>query len=176
MSRSLPTTARYHDVRVVAPAVVKFHLISRQAQRIGWMFALLSRDCSAALLHIASCIARYTLEQRAAESARIRAEYPGRIPLICERSPLCSTVKRINRSKYLVPEDLTFGQFFHLVRNKLKVPPATALFFYVDNAMPSTSRLVSELYESHKNEDGFLYMTYAGENTFGGADVCSSMK
>jgi GABA(A) receptor-associated protein len=111
---------------------------------------------------------RYTFEQRASESARIRDAYPGRVPVICERSDVCSTVPRIGRSKYLVPLDLTFGQFFHVVRSKVKVPPATALFFYVGNDMPATSCLVSELYESHKNEDGFLYLTYAGENTFGG--------
>lgn len=26
---------------------------------------------------------------------------------------------------------------------------------------------MSALYEEHKDEDGFLYMTYSGENTFG---------
>ncbi|KAI5447209.1 Autophagy- protein 8C-like, variant 2 [Lathyrus oleraceus] len=29
------------------------------------------------------------------------------------------------------------------------------------------SALMSALYEEHKDEDGFLYMTYSGENTFG---------
>jgi GABA(A) receptor-associated protein len=27
--------------------------------------------------------------------------------------------------------------------------------------------LMSTLYEEHKDEDGFLYMTYSGETTFG---------
>lgn len=28
--------------------------------------------------------------------------------------------------------------------------------------------LMSSVYEDHKDEDGFLYITYSGENTFGG--------
>jgi len=27
---------------------------------------------------------------------------------------------------------------------------------------------MSSVYEDHKDEDGFLYITYSGENTFGG--------
>jgi hypothetical protein len=27
--------------------------------------------------------------------------------------------------------------------------------------------LMSAIYEEHKDDDGFLYMTYSGENTFG---------
>ena len=27
---------------------------------------------------------------------------------------------------------------------------------------------MSSIYEDHKDEDGFLYITYSGENTFGG--------
>ncbi len=27
--------------------------------------------------------------------------------------------------------------------------------------------LMSSIYEDHKDEDGFLYITYSGENTFG---------
>jgi GABA(A) receptor-associated protein len=29
--------------------------------------------------------------------------------------------------------------------------------------------LMSAIYEESKDEDGFLYMTYSGENTFGSA-------
>ena len=28
--------------------------------------------------------------------------------------------------------------------------------------------LMSTMYEDHKDEDGFMYITYSGENTFGG--------
>lgn len=31
------------------------------------------------------------------------------------------------------------------------------------------SASVGEVYEEHKDEDGFLYVQYSGENTFGAA-------
>ncbi len=32
----------------------------------------------------------------------------------------------------------------------------------------NAAALMSSVYEDHKDEDGFLYITYSGENTFGG--------
>lgn len=34
--------------------------------------------------------------------------------------------------------------------------------------------LMSSVYEDHKDEDGFLYITYSGENTFGCSNSSSS--
>lgn len=31
--------------------------------------------------------------------------------------------------------------------------------------------LMSQIYKENKDEDDFLYVTYSGESTFGGADV-----
>lgn len=32
--------------------------------------------------------------------------------------------------------------------------------------------MMSSIYDEHKDEDGFVYFTYSGENTFGGASGC----
>lgn len=32
---------------------------------------------------------------------------------------------------------------------------------------PPAASLMSAIYEAHKAKDGFLYITYSGENTFG---------
>ncbi len=32
--------------------------------------------------------------------------------------------------------------------------------------------MMSSIYEEHKDEDGFFYFTYNGENTFGDLYVC----
>ena len=37
---------------------------------------------------------------------------------------------------------------------------------YVDSRLLAAA-LMSSIYEDHKDEDGFLYVTYSGENTFG---------
>jgi len=41
----------------------------------------------------------------------------------------------------------------------------------VNNALPPTASLMSTIYEENKDEDGFLYVQYSGENTFGGEEV-----
>jgi GABA(A) receptor-associated protein len=33
--------------------------------------------------------------------------------------------------------------------------------------MPATSQLLSLIYQEHSDKDGFLYITYTGESTFG---------
>ena len=32
--------------------------------------------------------------------------------------------------------------------------------------------MMSSIYDEHKDEDGFLYFTYSGENTFGSLTMC----
>jgi len=36
---------------------------------------------------------------------------------------------------------------------------------------PTAAALVSQIYARFKDEDGFLYIVYSGENTFGAADT-----
>jgi GABA(A) receptor-associated protein len=36
--------------------------------------------------------------------------------------------------------------------------------------------MMSAIYEENKDEDGFLYMTYSGENTFGSCWVKKSIR
>uniref|UniRef100_A0A0E0NFW0 Autophagy-related protein n=1 Tax=Oryza rufipogon TaxID=4529 RepID=A0A0E0NFW0_ORYRU len=44
----------------------------------------------------------------------------------------------------------------------------TALFVFVNNTLPQTAQLMGSVYESYKDEgDGFLYLCYSSEKTFG---------
>jgi GABA(A) receptor-associated protein len=105
-------------------------------------------------------------EKRAAESARIRAKYGERIPVIVERS-VTSDLEPIDKTKFLVPGDLTVGQFIYVVRRRIKLEAETALFLTVNGTMMATSATMSHVDAAHCHEDGFLYVTYSGENTFG---------
>jgi GABA(A) receptor-associated protein len=67
-----------------------------------------------------------------------------------------------------VPADLTVGQFVYVIRKRIKLSPEKAIFIFVKNVLPPTAALMSSVYEDHRDEDGFLYVTYSGENTFGG--------
>jgi GABA(A) receptor-associated protein len=110
--------------------------------------------------------AEHTLEQRKAESERIRAKYPDRIPVICEKTEK-SNVQDIDKKKYLVPADLTCGQFIYVIRKRLKLPPEQAIYLFVNGKIPPTAALLNAIYEENKDVDGFLYIAYSGDNTFG---------
>ena len=102
------------------------------------------------------------------EADRVRTKYPNRIPVIVERAENCREVEIIDKKKYLVPTDLTMGQFIYVIRKRLKTITAEkALFIFVGNIMPPTGENMAVIYEKNKDEDGFLYITYSGENTFG---------
>lgn len=110
---------------------------------------------------------QHTLDQRQIESQRIREKYPERVPVICERNEKSSTVVDIDKKKYLVPSDLTVGQFMFVIRKRLKLPPEQAIFLFVNGTIPPTGFLMNQIYDEHRDPDGFLYITYSGENTFG---------
>ena len=107
------------------------------------------------------------LDKRKSESTRIRVKYPDRIPIICEKSTN-STIDDIDKNKFLVPSDLTVGQFVYIIRKRIKLEPEKAIFIFVNNSiLPPTSKLIVEMFDEYKDEDGFLYIVYSGENTFG---------
>ncbi|POY72748.1 hypothetical protein BMF94_4155 [Rhodotorula taiwanensis] len=108
----------------------------------------------------------HVFEKRKAEAERIRAKYSDRIPVICEKAEK-SDIATIDKKKYLVPADLTVGQFVYVIRKRIKLSPEKAIFIFVDEVLPPTGALMSSIYEEHKDEDGFLYVVYSGENVFG---------
>ncbi|XP_047341810.1 autophagy-related protein 8f-like [Impatiens glandulifera] len=104
--------------------------------------------------------------KRHAEAARIREKYSDRIPVIVEKADR-SDIPNIDKKKYLVPADLTIGQFVYVIRKRIKLSAEKAIFIFVDNVLPPTGAILSTIYDEKKDEDGFLYVTYSGENTFG---------
>ena len=108
----------------------------------------------------------FSHEERKKECSRIRTKYPDRIPVICERA-FGATISNIDKRKFLVPGDLTVGQFLYVIRGRMKLRPDEALFVFVDGALPQTAATMESIYENHKDEDGFLYLIYNGENVFG---------
>jgi len=73
------------------------------------------------------------------------------------------------QNKFLVPSDLTVGQFVLVVRKRVLLEPEKAIFLFIGDAVPPNGAHMSDLYAKHKDEDGFLYVKYSGENTFGSA-------
>jgi len=111
-----------------------------------------------------------TFEKRKAESQRIRDKFPDRIPIIVEHAKADKTdMSNIDKNKYLVPSDLTVGQFTFVIRKRIKLAPAQTLFIFINDTLAPTAALMAQMYKEHKDEDGFLYCYYAGMDHFGSA-------
>jgi hypothetical protein len=81
------------------------------------------------------CEYNQNTEKRKSEAERIRAKYPDRVPVICEKADR-SDIPDIDKKKYLVPADLTVGQFHYVIRKRIKLAPEKALFLFCSNSIP----------------------------------------
>jgi len=110
---------------------------------------------------------QHTFEERFIESKRVLEKYPHRIPIICEKCNNQKDLPDIDKIKYLVPSDMTIGQFMFIIRKRIAINPEEALFLLVGNTITSSSMTIGYVYNFHKDPDGYLYIQYAKENTFG---------
>jgi Autophagy protein Atg8 ubiquitin like len=103
-------------------------------------FVCLSSDLSAIAVakNQSSDPILYIIEKRKAEADRIRTKYPDRIPVICEKVDK-SDIATIDKKKYLVPSDLTVGQFVYVIRKRIKLSPEKAIFIFVNEILPPTA-------------------------------------
>lgn len=109
----------------------------------------------------------FSLQERKNGYKTIQQKYPDRIPVIVEPDPR-SNLPLIAKCKYLVPIEFTVARFMFEIRTQIKLNADTAIFLFVNNdTLPPAQCLIAQLYDVHKQEDGFLYFTYSGENTFG---------
>ena len=106
------------------------------------------------------------IKKRIDETNRIRAKYPERVPIIVKKTA-GSDLKNIDKSKYLAPVDMTLSQFIVIIRKRIKIESDKAIFVFIENILPPLTSTMAYLYEHMKNEDGFLYIYYNGESTFG---------
>ncbi|XP_048363978.1 microtubule-associated proteins 1A/1B light chain 3C-like [Sphaerodactylus townsendi] len=112
---------------------------------------------------------RKSFAARKSEVASIRIKFTNKLPVILERYPKEKILPVLNKIKFLVPEDFTMGQFVSIIRNRMSISSTQAFYFLADNnrSMVNMSSPMSEVYSTYKDEDGFLYMTYASQEMFG---------
>mmetsp|Transcript_25000 Transcript_25000/g.42744 ORF Transcript_25000/g.42744 Transcript_25000/m.42744 type:complete len:126 (-) Transcript_25000:56-433(-) len=115
--------------------------------------------------------ASHPKEKREELANKIRNKYPDRIPVIVERG---KNVPDIIKQKFLVPGDLTVGKFTleikkHLIVDKVdNIDSSKAIFLFVNGkSLTKSSDKLSSVYEQHRDQDGFVYITYHGESTYG---------
>ena len=108
-----------------------------------------------------------TFQNRITESYQIMLKHPDKRPIICEKYQAQKNLPEIDKNKYLVPYNFTVGQFMHTIRERIKLKPEEALFLFINGHIVTCSSTIGDVYTNLKDADGFLYIQYAKENTFG---------
>lgn len=101
------------------------------------------------------------------KSQHILEKYPDRVPIIIQPSASDRDSYPIDKSKYITPRDLSLVQLQQIIRKRIKFPAEKALFMFINNRIYPITSIIGVLYDEHKNKDGFLYVTYCQESTFG---------
>ncbi|KAM6953548.1 microtubule-associated protein 1 light chain 3 gamma [Aplochiton taeniatus] len=115
---------------------------------------------------------RKNLATRQDEVCSIRSKFPNKLPVIVERYIREKTLPLLDKTKFLVPFELSLGQFLCLLRSKIDLGPTQSLFLLVsEKSMSCMSSSMGEVYSRHRDTDGFLYITYASQEMFGGHAV-----
>lgn len=115
----------------------------------------------------------HSFETRKKESDRVMQKYEDRVVIIAE--PLKgdkNMEKNANiskpKNKFLVSYDITVAQFQCILRKRLNIQPESAIYIYCkSNVLPPTTYSLGQLYNEHVSNDGFLYIFYGSESTFG---------
>ena len=77
-----------------------------------------------------------------------------------------STLPELKQQKYLIPETRTLGHFLQAIRERLSLDSDDTVLLSVDEqVLCDASMLMSRVFQKHKDEDGFLYFTYHGDQT-----------
>jgi GABA(A) receptor-associated protein len=105
--------------------------------------------------------------ERVKKSQVILEKYPDRVPLIIQPSKTDRDSYPIDKSKYITPRDLTLMQLQQIIRKRVRFPAEKALFMFINNKIYPITSLVGAIYDTNKDADGFLYVTYCQESTFG---------
>lgn len=105
--------------------------------------------------------------ERSIESKKILIKYPNRLPIVVEKYRKDTKVSDIDKCKFLVPLDITIGQLIHVIRQRINLEPTKALFIFINGILPPCSEPITNIYHKYKDNDGFLYVFYTGENTYG---------
>lgn len=107
-------------------------------------------------------------EKRQALAAKIRASYPDRVPVIVEKSQQGrNQLPEIDRKKFLAPTDISVAKFHSEIMKHIPMTEATSVNLFVAATMPMPALCMGLLYDQHKADDGFLYISYAPDEGFG---------
>ena len=123
---------------------------------------------SLSIRHLSRFKQDYIFESRTKESSGLLKKYPERVPVIIERSKNSIHLTIIDKNKFLVPKELTMSQLLWVIRKRMHIKREQSVFLFSESGkLFAGTEFVLTVYENNKDPDGFLYLRYANENTFG---------
>ncbi|XP_053214996.1 microtubule-associated proteins 1A/1B light chain 3A-like [Panonychus citri] len=109
-----------------------------------------------------------TFDERQKQSQSMRRLYSDKTPIIIEKYRSEKQLPIIDRNRYLVPQHLPCSKLVEIVRRRLTLHPSYALFLLAGGkSLVSNSKSVGQVAEQFRDPDGFLYIVYASQETFG---------
>jgi microtubule-associated protein 1 light chain len=111
---------------------------------------------------------RRTFEMRQKDVMEIKKKHPYKVPLIIERGKNEKVLKMMDKTKFLVPEEITMSQLIAILRKRLEVSETQTFYLIVNNkSMASGHTTLGEIYKMERDADGFLYLTFSSQEMFG---------
>lgn len=112
---------------------------------------------------------KFTFDERAQECANMIDRYPDKIGLILERSVNAShETPYLHKRKFLAAKDMSLFEFLIVIRNRFHLQETQSIIFFVnDSVLVPNTMILSDIYNQYRDHDGFVYLKYSTENTFG---------
>lgn len=112
---------------------------------------------------------KYTLNERKKLSSIMLAKDQRKVPVLLLSPQNTTTFHK--EEKFICPKDSAFTFFIIKVRKYIELSDTQALFFMSykngKTRLINPSQTIGEVYNLNKDEDGFLYIVYTTEDTFG---------
>lgn len=77
---------------------------------------------------------------------------------------------KLPKDKFLVPKDVTFGDFCVNLKKYITLGSAEGLCYFIgdnENVIPRMNENINYIYQKHKSSNGVLYLVVCRENVFG---------
>lgn len=110
-----------------------------------------------------------SLEERKTESKNIMTKFADKIPVIINKHRSSKMIiGETKKDKYLVPKIMKLSNLSSIIRKNLALSSSESLILYNEkDVLMNSNDDIIKIYETSKNIDGFLYIYYTEEATFG---------